>query len=122
MNSNRVHNSHSCRCHCCTTFERAGQISLNLNRREFLFRVGAAAGGMAAFPALEAIAAREDLALPVRGPKPAMPLRVQPVLTYDLPKRREATSWRGWLWWCWGYYILSPSSPNSSPLTIPSTA
>lgn len=34
--------------------------------------------------------------LPVRGPQPPRPLRVQPVLTYDVPKRREATSWRNW--------------------------
>lgn len=35
-------------------------------------------------------------ALPRRGPIGSKPLRVQPVLTYDLPKRREATSWRNW--------------------------
>jgi hypothetical protein len=27
---------------------------------------------------------------------PLLPIRVQPVLTYEIPKRREATSWRNW--------------------------
>ena len=97
MNTSHSPSSHSCRCRCCTAFEKSAPSPLDLNRREFLFRVGAAtAGSLAALPVLGAFAANPDLALPSRGPKPAKPLRVQPVLTYDLPKKREATSWRGW--------------------------
>lgn len=97
MNSHHAHSSHSCHCHCCTAFQRAGLSGSNLNRRDFLFRVGAATvGSLAALPAMEALGARPDLALPVRGPQADKPLKVQPVLTYDLPKRREGTSWRNW--------------------------
>ncbi len=87
MNSNQT--PHSCNCGCCAA---AG----GWNRRDFLFRVGAAAAAGLAFPALDAFAADPALALPVRGPLPLKPLKVQPVLTYALPQRREHTSWRSW--------------------------
>jgi hypothetical protein len=93
MNSN--HKLHSCNCGCCTA---AGLPAADggLNRRDFLFRVGAVAATGLAFSALDAFAADPALALPVRGPLPQRPLKVQPVLTYALPRRREGTSWRSW--------------------------
>jgi hypothetical protein len=42
------------------------------------------------------LGAAEDAGLPRRGPLPRRSLAVQPVLTYEVPQRREATSWRSW--------------------------
>jgi hypothetical protein len=67
-----------------------------LTRRDFLLRVGAATAAGFGLSALDALAGDPALALPVRGPQTARPLRVLPVLTYALPRRREATSWRSW--------------------------
>ena len=70
MNSN--HNLHSCNCGCCAA---AGLHTTNsgLNRRDFLFRVGAAAATGLAFSALDAFAEDPALALPARGPLPPTP-------------------------------------------------
>jgi hypothetical protein len=66
-----------------------------VTRREFLHRVGAITAVGMALPAL-ATGTAESAAAPARRPIVKKPLKVQPVLTYDLPKRREATSWRNW--------------------------
>jgi hypothetical protein len=66
-----------------------------VSRREFLNSVGALTLAGLAGGATEASARVQDAA-PKRGPKPRLPLKVQPVLTYEIPKRREATSWRNW--------------------------
>jgi hypothetical protein len=63
-----------------------------VSRREFLYCVGALT---AAAGAARAGTDAQDT-LPKRGPKPHLPLKVQPVLTYEIPRRREATSWRNW--------------------------
>lgn len=91
-----MHSSHhTCNCPCCS-FKTPTALA-GVNRREFLFRVGAAAAGAGlALPALEGSAKEQTPALPARGPLPCKPLRVQPVLTYEIPTRREATSWRSW--------------------------
>ncbi len=88
------HPLHSCNCGCCAA--AGSHARADLNRREFLFRVGAVAATGLAFSAYDAFAADPALALPARGPLPQQPLRVQPVLTYSLPQRREHTSWRSW--------------------------
>ena len=93
MNSN--HKLHSCNCGCCLA-QNQHAAGGAVNRRDFLFRVGATAAAGMAFSAFDVFAADPALALPVRGPLPQRPLKVQPVLTYSLPKRREATSWRPW--------------------------
>jgi hypothetical protein len=72
------------------------QSHLGLNRRDFLFQVGAAAAGGMMLSGTNLLAGGQEEGLPGRGPRPAQALRVQPVLTHDLPKRREATSWRNW--------------------------
>jgi hypothetical protein len=66
-----------------------------VTRRRFLYGVGAATVGGVALSALD-LRASDDGGLPRRGPLPRRPLRVQPVLTYEVPQRREATSWRPW--------------------------
>ena len=93
MNSN--HKLHSCNCGCCAV-QSLRASGAAWNRRDFLFRVGTAAAAGLAFSALDTLAADPALALPVRGPLPRRALKVQPVLTYALPTRREATSWRSW--------------------------
>ena len=66
-----------------------------VTRRLFLYGVGAATVGGVALSALD-LGAADDPGLPRRGPIPRRPLIVQPVLTYEVPQRREATSWRSW--------------------------
>ncbi len=66
-----------------------------MTRRQFLYGVGAATVGGLALSTLE-LGAAESAALPMRRPIPRQTITVQPVLTYDVPQRREATSWRSW--------------------------
>src|SRR5512136_1584932 len=82
---------HRCNCSCCVGHTPASFTLQNLDRREFLLRVGTLTIGGLALLALDLGAG--DVPRPGRIVKP---LKVQPVLTYGLPKRREATSWRGW--------------------------
>ncbi len=86
-----------CGCSCCSAAHTyTGTFGL-LNRRDFIFRVGTAGAGMGlGMASLDLLAADPTLDLPSRGPLPARPLKVQPVLTYAVPQRREGTSWRGW--------------------------
>jgi len=88
--------SHSCRCHCCLAAHSTHNLNPALNRRDFLFRVGSITAGGMMLSGMELLAGDTAQGLPARGPQPAKPLQVQPVLTHDLPKRREATSWRNW--------------------------
>lgn len=72
---------------CCT-----------LRRRDFLSvaGLGAAAGAMAAPPVSDRDWAH-DLWDPERPlVSPGRPVRIQPVLMYSLPKRREKASWKSW--------------------------
>lgn len=85
----------SCGCGCCGS----GPVQLpanGLTRRSFLAGMGAATaiGGMT-LSALAAGAAGGSSAGGHRRPK-RLALRLQPVLAYDTPQRREATSWRNW--------------------------
>ncbi len=80
------HTAHTCHCHCCAAH--------GMSRRHFLYSVGAATVAGLAAPVWAAEAASGYA--PQRRPRTRQPLCVQPVLTYDLPKRREATSWRNW--------------------------
>ena len=68
---------------------------LAVTRRRFLYGVGAATVGGVALSTLD-LSAADERGLPRRGPIPRRPLTVQPVLTYEVPQRREATSWRSW--------------------------
>jgi hypothetical protein len=52
-------------------------------------------GGLA-LSGLNAVAGTGPGGLPQRGPAAPKLLRVQPVLTYEIPQRRKATSWRNW--------------------------
>ena len=86
-----------CGCSCCAVPAAHPVSSAGLTRRHFLARIGAATAAGVALPAWSALGADQTaLALPHRPPLPAQALRVQPVLTYQLPRRHEGTSWRGW--------------------------
>jgi hypothetical protein len=84
-----------CTCSCCAGHGAAPFQLQSFNRRDFLLRVGALTVGGLALPALPLAAADSTPASP-RPARIIKPLKVQPVLTYDTPQRREATSWRSW--------------------------
>jgi hypothetical protein len=90
--------SHAPSCHrpCCAAAPSSTPaLPAGVTRRRFLYGVGAATVGGVASSALD-LGAAQEAALPRRGPLPRRPLAVQPVLTYEVPQRREATSWRSW--------------------------
>ena len=66
-----------------------------MTRREFLSNVGTLTAAGLAWSALPMEAAT-TLFASNRMPLEKRPLKVQPVFTYSVPQRREATSWRGW--------------------------
>lgn len=86
---------HRCHCTCCPGHAPARFTLQSVNRREFLFQVGALTVGGLALPALD-LGAAELPPAKARPGRIVKSLKVQPVLTYSLPQRREATSWRGW--------------------------
>jgi (2Fe-2S) ferredoxin len=86
---------HSCCCCCGAQLPGVSPVPDGVTRRQFLWRVGTLTAGGLALPALDLDAAGLDSS----PPRPGLirkTLKVQPVLTYDTPQRREATSWRGW--------------------------
>ncbi len=68
--------------------------SLHVSRREFIYSVGALAAGALSSPAAQLAPGSGTTSR--RGPLPRTPIRVQPVLSYEIPQRRQATSWRNW--------------------------
>jgi hypothetical protein len=87
--------SHSCSC-CACACQRLNRANLfNLNRRDFVTSLGAFTIGGLALSSLDLSAVQPEPA-PARPARWRQPLKVQPVLTYDVPKRREGTSWRNW--------------------------
>ncbi len=81
----------SCRCGCGAAAPNEPCVT----RRDFLHTVGSVAAGGLALSAMDA-AAGQNAGLPQHRPVMRRVLRVQPVLTYETPQRREATSWRNW--------------------------
>ena len=84
-----THNDHSKCSGCC------GARALPVTRRQFLAGAGAITLGGAMLHRMQtrSVAAAP---LPTRDLAQNTPLRMQPVLVYQLYQRREATSWRGW--------------------------
>lgn len=71
---------------CCT-----------LRRRDFLSLAGVSAAGAMAAPPVASTGWAHDLWDPQRPlVSPGRPVRIQPVLMYSLPKRKEKTSWKSW--------------------------
>ena len=80
---------HSHGCGCCTS-----RMGSGLNRREFMAGMGAAAGGLALGTM---VLGNMDFGEAANyKPIAPQPLKVQPVLTVGLARRREQTSWRSW--------------------------
>jgi len=81
--------------HCCPNEYSAGRAHPGFTRRTFLKGMGATAfAGMAlgklSWPLAAGADAESDVGL-IRKP-----LRVKPILSYELPERRPQTSWRNW--------------------------
>ena len=97
---NAGHHAGSC-CRCAQHVGSAREVSavdfLTASRREFIASVGGVAAASAVlglWPPPLATAA--PAWAPQRRPLDRATLVVQPVLTYEVPQRREATSWRNW--------------------------
>jgi len=84
-----THTHHSHTCGCCTSRCSANNIS----RRYFMGGVSATVASTLAYSTLSAHGAPKD---PVRFGLVRQTLRVQPVLIYSTPDRREGLSWRSW--------------------------
>ena len=103
MNTNT--SSFPCQCGCCVStrqltapFPReVPSFALPaVTRRGFLGTVGMIAAASLVLPSLSAEEAKQCSSVKERRPVNRRTLRVQPVLTYETPQRREATSWRNW--------------------------
>ena len=92
---NSILTPHPCSCGCCGHLAGVASGLNNVTRREFIHSVGAMTLGGLALSGIDLSAADGDPG-PVRPPRARKTLRVQPVLTYELPQRREGTSWRNW--------------------------
>jgi len=80
-------------CHCCGGSH--GKVSDGMSRREFVRLTGTGTLGTVALPGLswaELVSGRQA----ARSAPGRKPLVVKPVLTYEIPVRREKTSWRAW--------------------------
>ena len=69
--------------------------SNGVSRRQFFHSVGALTAGSMMLPALDCFGG-DTPAGPIRPARLHKPFKVQPVLLYAVPKRREASSWRNW--------------------------
>lgn len=84
---------HSTVCSCCSG--NRGKISEEISRRNFVRVTGTGALGAVALPALSWAALISEQT----GEKYTIqrqPLIVKPILTYEIPSRRDQTSWRNW--------------------------
>ncbi len=80
---------------CCPCEERTGPSENSVSRRDFLkgagmTALGSVAVGGLAWPLLAGGTGTVD------GPSRLAPLKVKPILTYEIPQRRPQTSWRSW--------------------------
>jgi hypothetical protein len=88
--------AHDPSCSCCSAGLHAAQAAFgaNLTRRSVL--AGMSSIAVSAWAAGGTAKGAEKSATTKPAIAPADELVVQPVLTYDLPQRREQTSWRQW--------------------------
>ena len=85
----------SCTCNCSQRLRSPHQTLPGFTRRDFLYGVGALTIGSIAGQAAQIPGSGAGSGLQ-SGPLARIPLRVQPVLSYEIPQRRQATSWRNW--------------------------
>ncbi len=81
-------------CNCCTSRSCPDHANSGISRRSFISSCGAITAGGIALSTLTATSAAAKE--PVRLGKIRSSLKVQPVLVYSVPQRREGTSWRSW--------------------------
>lgn len=93
MSEGSRHENHSAL--CCSSVSCAGCEVNRVTRRTFLASAGSLAAGGLALGGLQP--ASGETGRSAEGSLPArIPLKVQPVLTYETPERKHATSWRPW--------------------------
>lgn len=78
---------------CCGSWLCESCPGSGLSRRNFLARAGSVSASSLALPPARAQSRAKE---PNRQQPIQTPLKVQPVFTYLLYKRRQATSWRSW--------------------------
>jgi hypothetical protein len=81
--------------HRCCGSSRFCNRQGGMTRREFLADVGAVSAAGAALPAWPMAGAPRDQGAGRARPA-SLPLKVQPVLVYEIYERKQATSWRPW--------------------------
>lgn len=86
-------NSYQPLCHCCGSDH--GNQPNEMSRRKFVQMTGTGALGTIALSGLSWADLATGQTVDKYAPK-RNPLVVKPVLTYEIPKRREQTSWRSW--------------------------
>ena len=95
------------KCHCCpqSSEEPSSESQWSISRRNFVAMGGVLLGGLTLSGLKNSAFAAETGQSNILGveadnsvamPKPRTPLMVKPILVYDLPERREQTSWRNW--------------------------
>lgn len=84
---------HASGCSCCNGHRGNGPE--DISRRRFVQLTGTTALGTVALPGLT-WAALSGVQTGGKNQKDRKPLVVKPVLTYEIPVRREQTSWRAW--------------------------
>lgn len=89
---NPIHKGCSCGCCAAASASLTPVSGRGIVRRSFLHSVGAFAAGAAVLGQSRSFGAEA----PVRPGRFRKPLRVQPVLMYAVPVRRQGTSWRNW--------------------------
>jgi hypothetical protein len=78
---------------CCSSVSCAGCGVNGITRRTFLASAGSLAAGGLALGGLQpaSMSGSTETLAPMSAS-----LRLQPVLTYEIPKRKQTTSWRPW--------------------------
>ena len=82
--------------HCCSPSGCCGAKAPSVSRRQFLAGTGALAMGGTLLHQLGGQTAAAAPPLVPRALGRSKPLRIQPVLAYQIYHYRDATSWRGW--------------------------
>ena len=91
--NNLTHNFHQPDCNCCGS-SHENQPN-EMSRRKFVQLTGTGALGTVALSGLSWAELVKDSPAGKYDPKRS-PLIVKPVFTYEIPERREQTSWRSW--------------------------
>ena len=84
---------HSASCSCCNG--NHGIIPSAISRRKFVQVAGTAAMSTVALSGLSWSVLKGEQT-DMKAPIPRLPLVVKPIFTYEIPARREQTSWRNW--------------------------